>query len=404
MTGARVLVAAPIFPWPADTGARMRVAQLVRALAEMGSVDLLVMAGANQTTPCEVPDGAPVDRVKVVPRPAGRSVGLHRLAWAVRGGLPVDLAALDFGPLRSEVAAWLAPSYAGAWIFMPELFVALRPVLQDPLVVDLFDLEDQKHLRRLALADAGRSPAIRLRQAAARLQGRRNAGLWRDLHARIGREAALVTVCSEQDHRLLGQPGAAVLPNGYELDGLPLGREEVGRPPTVLLQGSMVYAPNADGARVLAQDIAPLLRRRLPDAAVRIVGRHLDAVARLHDPPAVTVTGHVADLSAELRGADLVAVPLRYGSGTRVKILEAFAHRIPVVSTPVGAEGLDVVDGTHLLLRPPGESFAEACAQALTDDDLRRRLTDHGHALFRERYQWSDLRARAVELARAAFR
>ena len=82
-------------------------------------------------------------------------------------------------------------------------------------------------------------------------------------------------------------------------------------------------------------------------------------------------------------------VPVRYGSGTRVKILEAFAHRIPVVSTTIGAEGLDVTDGLHLLIADDPDSFADRCERLLTDADLRRQVVDAAERLFEERYTFA---------------
>ena len=92
-------------------------------------------------------------------------------------------------------------------------------------------------------------------------------------------------------------------------------------------------------------------------------------------------------MDAELARADLVAVPVRYGSGTRVKILEAFAHRVPVVSTTVGAEGIGGVDGVHLLLGDDAPALAGACARLLTEPGLRRTVTDAAHLLFEERFR-----------------
>jgi glycosyltransferase involved in cell wall biosynthesis len=150
----------------------------------------------------------------------------------------------------------------------------------------------------------------------------------------------------------------------------------------VLLQGVLYYAPNTDAATWLATTIAPALRRLVPDAVVRLVGDTNPTVDALHDPPRVTVTGFVTDIAVELSGADLVAVPLRSGSGTRVKVLEAFAHRLPVVSTTLGAEGLGAEDGVHVLLADDADAFARACARVLTDAALRARMTAAAHALF----------------------
>ena len=110
-------------------------------------------------------------------------------------------------------------------------------------------------------------------------------------------------------------------------------------------------------------------------------------------------TGWVPSIEAELERTDLVVAPIRFGGGTRIKILEAFAHRIPVVSSSFGAYGLDVVDGRHLLLADTAESFADACASALAADEGRRALADQAEQLFLEKYQWCHIANSIRELA-----
>ena len=122
---------------------------------------------------------------------------------------------------------------------------------------------------------------------------------------------------------------------------------------------------------------------------MRLVGETDGGVVKLDDPPDVSVVGRVPSMEPELALADVVAVPIRYGSGTRLKILEAFAHRIPVVSTTIGAEGLDVRDGEHLLVADGTDGFVAACVRLLSDSDLRTRLVEEAHRLFLARYQWS---------------
>jgi glycosyltransferase involved in cell wall biosynthesis len=102
----------------------------------------------------------------------------------------------------------------------------------------------------------------------------------------------------------------------------------------------------------------------------------------------VTVVGEVPDVLPELAAADVAVVPVRFGGGTRIKILEAFAYGVPVVSTTVGCEGLDVVDGEHLLVADTPDSFAAACARILADAELRARLTENARARWAERHRW----------------
>ena len=101
----------------------------------------------------------------------------------------------------------------------------------------------------------------------------------------------------------------------------------------------------------------------------------------------MTVTGYVPHIEDELARSDAVIVPIRCGSGTRIKLLEAFAHRIPAVSTSIGAEGLAVVGGTHLLLADDDEAFAPACVRVLRDLELRRALVDEAERLYLAQYQ-----------------
>ena len=206
-------------------------------------------------------------------------------------------------------------------------------------------------------------------------------------------------VCSERDRVRLGVPNARVVANGYDAPDRPLGKTNVGCPPTMLLQGMLNYPPNVDGARFLADRVAPIVRRRLPDAQVRIVGRPAPSVTDLATRPGVVVTGRVPSMETELERADLVTVPIRFGGGTRIKILEAFAHRIPVVSTSLGAYGLDVVDGRHLLLADTPDAFAEACITLLTDEGDRQEMADSAEELFLQKYQWCHIADSIRELA-----
>ena len=191
-------------------------------------------------------------------------------------------------------------------------------------------------------------------------------------------------MCSEVDRSALTALGIAnidVIPNVYSAPASPAGRPGVGDPPTLSLVGTLHYPPNADAARFMVRCVLPEIRRQLPSAQLRLVGRPDPAAADLVRAPGVVATGWSTDLAAELSRADVSVVPVRFGSGTRIKILEAFAHRIPVVSTTIGAEGLDITHGCELLLADDPALFAYACITALTDSELRRRLVANAHAL-----------------------
>lgn len=234
-----------------------------------------------------------------------------------------------------------------------------------------------------------------------RLRHRRNIGCWRRLQLDVARRAGAVAVCSEMDRGRLGVANAVVVPNGYQLAGPPVGRIAVGDPPVIAFVGFLPYAPNFDAAGYLARTIAPLVRAKLPSVQVRLVGFANDDIMTLHDPPRVVVTGYVPDVATELRAADLLAVPIRFGGGTRIKVLEGFAHRIPVVATTIGAEGIEATDEVEIMLRDEPQGFAEACVRLLRDAALRHKITEAAHALFRRKYRWEAIQERVAAVAMA---
>jgi glycosyltransferase involved in cell wall biosynthesis len=380
----------------------MRIANVVGALADLGPVDLFALVDPARTEDCAVPADAPVDKVEVAWRPRSRYGGLRRASWLVSGGLPAELFGWDHEAVRHQLRRWAAPRYDLVWYERAGAHVALRDEIAAPAIVDLDDLEDAKILDRLSSnghaplgGSAAQRPAHLARTALARVNARR----WRDLQRAVARSVDKVVVCSQVDADRLGVANAVVVSNGYDAPGVPLGRASAGQPPSLLFAGLLTYPPNVDAARYLVNEVAPRLRTRLPDAVVHLVGKADGRVRELHDPPHVLATGWADDMTTELARADVVVVPVRYSSGTRIKILEAFAHRIPVVATRAGVAGLDAVADRHLLVADSPSAFADACHAALTDDALRARLVDAAHARFLERYQWSTVRRSVTALA-----
>jgi glycosyltransferase involved in cell wall biosynthesis len=128
----------------------------------------------------------------------------------------------------------------------------------------------------------------------------------------------------------------------------------------------------------------------MPGARFLIVGHEPPSdIQALNSVDGVTVTGSVPKVESYLRDAAIFVAPIRYGGGTRIKILEAMAHRKAIVSTTVGAEGIDVQHGRHLLLADDPFAFAQACLLCLRDIAVRERIAEEGHSLVRQRYTWS---------------
>jgi hypothetical protein len=306
--------------------------------------------------------------------------------------------------MQTDLEAWAEGPYDVVWVSKAITWMVLGEPRLGPTIVDVDDLEDYKIRARIDHPSFVQQypPNLlgRAHAALARAQASMDARNWSVFQRRVASSVDAVALCSELDRARFAYPNVVIVPNVYEPPDQPVGRLDVSGTPTVVFQGLLGYPPNANAARWLAGEIGPRLRQLRPDAQIRLVGADFGGIRNLHDPPRVTTTGWVPEIVPELAKADVVAVPLRFGSGTRLKILEAFAHRIPVVSTTVGAEGLDVRDGEHLLLADTTESFAAACARLLEDRELRAHLIDNASRLLSARYTSANAQAHIVDAVR----
>ena len=158
--------------------------------------------------------------------------------------------------------------------------------------------------------------------------------------------------------------------------------------PVALFVGAMDWEPNVDAMEYFCQDIWPSIVARVPGAKLRIVGRSPGDRVRKLANESIEVTGRVPSIAEHLREARVVVVPLRIGGGTRLKIYEAMAAGKAVVSTSVGAEGLDVHHGRDIVLADHPRSFSDAVITLLSDDNLRAKYERAAAELARQ-YDWS---------------
>ncbi|MFM8580391.1 MAG: glycosyltransferase family 4 protein, partial [Planctomycetaceae bacterium] len=158
-------------------------------------------------------------------------------------------------------------------------------------------------------------------------------------------------------------------------------------PRTMVFVGSLDWMPNEDGLEWFADAIWPLVRQRVPDARIRLVGRRPGSrVQRLAAIPGIELVGEVPDTRPEIARSAVVAVPLRIGGGTRLKIFEAMASGRPVVSTSLGAEGLQVTHGRDILLADTAEEFASAVSRLLESSTEREQLATAARRLVEEKF------------------
>jgi polysaccharide biosynthesis protein PslH len=240
------------------------------------------------------------------------------------------------------------------------------------------------------------------RQIARRAQGvgrRVYGGLnWRKLRREeraAFRSVDGIYVCSAADQaRLLADvPSArtAVIPNAADVEFL---QPRTSDPPperdTVVFFGLLSTVPNIDGATYFVREIWPLIVAQRPDARCKIIGARPDESVRRLAGPGIDVVGPVEDLRPHLAAASVVVVPLRIGGGTRLKIVEAMAMGKAIVSTSLGAEGIEAVAGRDILIADERASFAAAVNRVLEDAALRSRLGSCARELAVRRYSWAE--------------
>jgi len=200
---------------------------------------------------------------------------------------------------------------------------------------------------------------------------------------------------SADDASLL--PGSTtVIPNGVDLDRFVAS--SLPSEPRLVLIGTLGYRPNVDGVMWFVHDVLPLIRRHVPNVAVDLVGRlPTQEVLDLGHEPGVAVYADVPDVRDYLLRARVSIVPLRVGTGTRLKALESFAAYRPVVGTGIGLAGLGIVDGRHALIADDPDAFAAGVVQLLRDDDLAKMLVHNARSLVEAEYSWTTIGATFVD-------
>lgn len=186
-----------------------------------------------------------------------------------------------------------------------------------------------------------------------------------------------------------GLAQAGDVPTGVDVDFF-APPEQAEKKADLVFLGSMDWMPNIDGAGWFCQEILPRIRAKCPGCVVALAGRKPTAavMALAAADPGILVTGTVPDIRPWLHGSAVSIVPLRIGGGTRLKIYESMAAGVAVVSTAVGAEGLDVTDGETIRLADSPDDFAAACVDLLAHEPERARIARAGRELVGDRYSW----------------
>ena len=211
------------------------------------------------------------------------------------------------------------------------------------------------------------------------------------------------TVVSETEKILLQNlvpdyPSIKVIPNGVNLTSYQEVVEQP-QPGSLIFSGALTFAPNYHAMQWFAGEVLPLIVQENPDVRLTITGNH--GGKALPDDQRVKLIGYVDDIRPLIASSWISIAPIFSGGGTRLKILEAFGLRTPVIATSKGAEGLEVQHGKHLLIADSAEAFAHETTRLLIDEDLRYELTENAYRLTKEKYDWQVIIPKFLSLIEA---
>ena len=374
----KILALSSWFPYPPDNGSRQRAFYLLRELARRGHRIRLIARIPEKSLQGGVPEPLAelcAQVTTISPDPHRGSVSATVRAFL--SSTPRAVASAQNAALTAAVAAELR--------LRPDIILAFERDIDASLPDFPFDIP--------AILDQVEFSGDWARRR--QLTGIKSGLYWR---RRLRRYRAITAVSSAEAaaaRRILGDscPQIAVIPNGADTRAtLPRDTRKI-IPGQLIYNGSPTYAPNRNAIHWFAHEILPRIVAQAPETRLIVTG--VAACSRWGNalPPQALLTGYLPDLNSTLASSAICVVPLRQGGGTRLKILEAWAAGVPVISTTIGAAGLDAVSGEHLLIADTPETFAQAVIALLSDPERAARIAANARRFVETRYDWREIGA-----------
>jgi glycosyltransferase involved in cell wall biosynthesis len=355
-------------PFPSSSGRRTRNLSLLRAIQKEGhEVSILAFGEVSELIEAREGLGDLCVDLEIVPQPGGFGrVGPIGRMRALFSDLPYGA-----WRMRSKAMAALAKGRVATKEFDLVICDDVYQIENLPAVSDTAVILN-KHT--IVFEEFERFLQLE-RNLLVRAYGRTELAKLRRLEMKTAQQVAAVWPCSERDRRILlganTKVPSPVVPNAIDAAGFASASCDDGR--TLLYVGAMDWLPNRDAVEFFAFEIMPKVCALIPQAEFLVAGREPPSRFRrkIERIPHITFTGTLPDLRPTIANSAICVVPLRIGSGTRLKILEAAASAKAIVSTTIGAEGLDLVDGTEILIADDAADFAEAVASLLSSRERR---------------------------------
>jgi len=392
----RILYFSPRQCWPRDTGAKLRDYYLASQLASRCPVTYLGLRDASEAS--AEPPAAESSFAAYYSAARESTYTVSKLLRGLTGPTPLTVlnySSTDVSRILADIlqaGSFDAVQIEGVHLssYLPVISAAAsRPVI----------LADWHNVESEILHRYSRVNPNPLR----RVYAWRTANLLENAEAQLLAACEVHIVTSERERLLLQERDPAaeihVIPNGVDVRYFGAQQPEPGSPRNRLVfSGSMDYSANVDAVVWFVNNVWHELNQQHPTLSFSIVGRDPAPEVRALNGNRVSVTGTVPDVRPYYSCALAAVVPLRIGSGTRLKILEAMAAGIPVVSTRLGAEGLDLEDGTHLLLADSAQEMTAAVNRLATSPELWLRLSRSGHEVVSRAYDWHAISERLYRI------
>jgi glycosyltransferase involved in cell wall biosynthesis len=380
----RILFVSSVWPDEAVFGGALRSSNILRALQQMGTVELLILDDKTSVADLksERSTGHTVaSTFEIKPRP-NKSL-IERLRWTFdpRSDYP-NGCGVGQDALRS--ALHRMEEFDLIWFFQLRCADAFPNAAWRRSVLDIDNLPSMYERATLQAGGGKRDRFLASRRLLS----------WRRRERLLGDRFEVLAVCSEEDRNYLRQIGIKVpihvIPNGFEQPVGELVRIPV-TPPRIGFIGLFEYFPNRQGIHWFVNECWPRIKAEVPNARLRLVGRDSDGPLKPLGED-IDGLGWVANPSNEMSTWSALIVPLHIGAGTRIKIAHGFSQKCPIVSTSLGAYGYGAVDGRELYLADSAETFSKACIQAIRKPEIAAQMAERAWHLFIEKWTWEAIR------------
>jgi len=383
----KILMVSPYLPWPLYGGASVRIFNLIKELSNKGHKIILLAGKQNNSDALNDPLNKLCEQVHLYELPKqGRFLSILRSVFSLS---PYPSAQFKNRRLKENFNELIEKNQPDLiWInflFLAEILsrISLNKI---PVVLDQFEADELVWQRYIKEGNF-------IQKLFSYFNLKKIQRLQKKVFERIN---ALLCVSEKEANfmkpKVPSKTNILVVPNGVDIDfftpELFLEKLE----PIILVAGSMCVLRNINSAIWFAKSIFPKIKKDIHDAEFWIVGFNPDKkVLTLGKTPGVRVIGTVDDMRLYYKKAKAYVAPFKFGEGTRLKILEAMASGIPIVSTKEGCQGIDIIDGKHVIIADNENDFANKVVELLNNNQLAKKLSKNAREFIEQKYSWSKI-------------